>query len=185
MEAAEALLGDKVARVWAAGAKLGDMQALATDLLRLICDRLDLTLEGRDLTDRLDAPRVRIPRDLFGTGTFIDLLILDETIRLLPPGAKAYQWLHAATVVRVAPPPVVPSCDRVASTAAAEARCRAWIADLAAAHPDRPPTAKPALFADAAGRFAVSRRGFDRAWDSTVPAAWKAASRRNRIKAED
>jgi hypothetical protein len=185
MEAAEALLPEPLARIWAAGAKLDEMAELATALMRLIRDRADLTVEGRDLTARLDAPRVRIPRDVFGTPTFIFLDILEETIKLGPPGARTWQLLHAATVVRVVPPPAFPSRDRVASTAAAEARCRAWIADLAEAHPHRPPQTKPALFAQAAGRFVVSRRGFDRAWDSAAPAAWKAAGRRNRIRPEN
>lgn len=184
MEAAEALLGDKVARCWASDDPPGWFRRLAVDLLRLIHDRADLTLEGRNLAAPLDGPRMRLPRDLLRTPTFIDLDILDETIRLLPPESVVWQVLHAATVVRVLPPAVPPSLGKVATTAAAEARCRAWIAELAEAHPHRPPQAKPALFAEAASRFAVSRRGFNRGWDSAAPAAWKAAGRRNRISAE-
>lgn len=185
MEAAEALMGDKVARCWASNDPQGWFRLLAVDLLRLIRDRPDLTLEGRDLAAPLDAPRVRIPRDLFGTATLLDLDILAETIRLIPPKGGAVRWLHAATVVRVVPPAVPPSHRKVATTAAAEARCRAWIADLAESHPHSQPQAKPALFMEAATRFAVSRHGFNRAWDSAAPAAWKAAGRRNRIRTEN
>lgn len=185
MEAAEALMGDKVARCWASNDPPGWFRRLAVDLLRLIHDRADLALEGRDLGAALDAPRVRIPRDLFGTATLMQLDILAETIRLTLPGGGAGRWLHAVTVVRVAPPTGPPSHRKVATTAAAEARCRAWIADLAEAHPHSQPQAKPVLFMEAAARFAVSRRGFNRAWDSAAPAAWQAAGRRNRISAEN
>jgi hypothetical protein len=185
MEAAEALLGDKVARCWASGDPHGWFRRLAVDLLRLIRDRADLTLEGRDFTATPDAPRVRIPRDVFGTATFIDLDILDEVIRLRPPEGGGWPVLHAATVVRVAPPAVPPSLHQVTSTAAAEARCRAWLAEMAETHRHRPPQPKPDLFAEAAHRFAVSRRGFNRAWDAAAPVAWKAAGRRNRISTEN
>jgi hypothetical protein len=185
MEAAEALMGDKVARCWASSDPPGWFRRLAVDLLRLIRDRADMAHKGRDLGAALDAPRVRIPRDLFGTAALMQLDILAETIWLILPGGGAGRWLHAATVVRVVPPTVPPSYRKVAIMAADEARCRARIADLAEAHPHSQPQAKPALFMDAAARFAVSRRGFNRAWDSAAPTAWKAAGLRNRISAEN
>lgn len=178
MEAAEALLGDKVARVWKAGARSSDLLALAVDLLRLIRDRPDLTLEGRDFAALPNAPRVRIPRDVFGTATFAILDIRDETVRFLPPGRKSWMMLHAVAVVRVMPAPPVRFVRMPTSTAAAETRCRRWIAELATAHPDQPPSPKLALMATAVERFGVTKRAFTRAWDTNAPGSWRVAGRK-------
>ena len=73
-----------------------------------------------------------------------------------------------------------PSSRRPNAVASTESKCRRWMAELAAQ--EFIPRSRDDLFSQALSKFpeGLTRRGFDRCWDSAAPDSWKRAGRKPR-----
>lgn len=126
--------------------------------------------------DLPEAPRKRLSPKVWAHPRYRLAWEGDETALRPDPGAPGQLPHYAQLVVSPANPVAL------RGTAAAETRCRAELAKLAEANPEKPPAPKPAICEQLMRKTGVSLRGFQRVWAGTVPDSWKDPGRHGKSK---
>lgn len=142
---------------------------------RLMCELMERLRMGewkatgiRD--DTAEAQRVTVPPRCWDHPRY-ELTWQHDGAALRPETGAPGNLPHYAQVA------IGPMPESQMGTAAAESRCRRWLAEVARAYPEKPPKRKPDMAAEAMERFGVNGRGFTRAWDASVPESWTARGR--------